>query len=1222
MSDGFINELTKRIMFLDGAMGTMIQRKGLSEADFRGSRFSGRDPDLNLRGNSEVLSLTQPEVISDIHSAFFDAGADIIETNTFNSTSISQGDYGLEDLAYEFSFEGAKIARKTADIYTAKTPDKPRYVAGVLGPLNKTLSLSPDVTNPGFRSVTFDEVVSSYTTAVRGLIDGGVDLLLIETIFDTLNAKAAVYAIKTYFRANNINVPIMISGTITDAAGRTLSGQTPEAFWYSLSHAEPFSFGLNCALGAETMRQYIEVLSETADCCINVHPNAGLPNEFGEYDDSPAHMAGILGDFAKDGLVNIVGGCCGTTPEHLKEIVAAVSPFKPRVLHKKKHYTTLSGLEPLLIKEDNLFVNVGERTNVTGSARFRKLITNKEYEKALEVALNQVENGAQIIDVNVDEAMLDSETEIVTFLNLLASEPEISRVPVMIDSSKWSVIEAGLKCLQGKGIVNSIDLKDGEASFIERGEKIRMYGAAAVVMAADEEGQADTFERKIEVCSRAYDILVNKVGLPPEDIIFDPAIFAIGTGMDEHRNYSVNFIESVKWIKKNLPYALVSGGVSNVSFSFRGNNPVREAIHSVFLYHAVKAGMDMGIVNPGQLTVYDDIEPDLLERVEDLVLNRNPDATERLLDVAASFNSTQTEEKEDPEWRKQDVNERLTYSLVKGITAFIEEDVEASRKSLPHAIDVIEGPLMGGMNRVGQLFGDGKMFLPQVVKSARVMKKAVSFLLPYVEAEKSSSPGASVSNGKIVLATVKGDVHDIGKNIVKVVLQCNNFEIIDLGVMVSAKTILDTAEKEKADIIGLSGLITPSLEEMVYIAKTMERRGMNIPLMVGGATTSDIHTAVKVAPAYGGVAVRVKDASLAVGISSRLIEKDSILEFKKEIEEHHNMIRDRRKSLNVEYYSLEDARARKLKLDWESFVPPVPAEHGVHVLKSVPLSVLKDHIDWKMVLHAWELKGKFPDILDDKVKGPEARKVLKDAEAMFDFMEKEGITASGVYGLFPANSNKQDGITVFEDEERKRIKTVLNTLRQQRKQVTTDTCIALSDFIAPIGYSDYFGAFAVTSGLGLERLIAEFEKKHDDYSSIMLKVMADRLAEAFAEYLHEQVRKIHWGFEPNETMGIKDLLGEKYRGIRPAPGYPTCPAHIDKEIIWDLLEVEKNIGITLTESAMMVPTASVSGFYFAHPESKYFSIGKITKEQITDWAERTKLSAKEAERWLSAVIAD
>ncbi len=1222
MSEGFINELKKRILFLDGAMGTMIQSKGLSEADFRGSRFLNRAADLYLKGNNEVLNLTRPKVISDIHAGFFDAGADIIETNTFNSTSISQSDYSLEDLAYEFSYEGAKIARKAADIYSEKTPLKPRYVAGVLGPLNKTLSLSPEVNNPGFRSVTFDEVVASYTTAVRGLIDGGADLLLIETIFDTLNAKAAVYAIKTYCRANTINMPIMISGTITDAAGRTLSGQTPEAFWYSLSHAGPFSFGLNCALGAETMRQYIEVLSETADCCINVHPNAGLPNEFGEYDDSPAHMAGILGGFAEDGLVNIVGGCCGTTPEHLKEIVAAVSPFKPRVLPEKKHHTFLSGLEPLVIKKDNLFVNVGERTNVTGSARFRKLITNKEYEKALEVALNQVENGAQIIDVNVDEAMLDSEKEIVTFLNLLASEPEISRVPVMIDSSKWSVIEAGLKCLQGKGIVNSIDLKDGEASFIERGEKVKLYGAAAVVMAADEEGQADTFERKIEVCSRAYDILINKVELPPVDIIFDPAIFAIGTGIDEHRNYSVNFIESVKWIKKNLPYTLVSGGVSNVSFSFRGNNPVREAIHSVFLYHAVKAGMDMGIVNPGQLTVYDDIDRDLLERVEDLVLNRDPDATERLLDVAASFTSKQIEEENDPEWRKQDVNERLKYSLVKGVTSFIEEDVEASRKSLPHAIDVIEGPLMGGMNKVGQLFGDGKMFLPQVVKSARVMKKAVSFLLPYVEAEKTSSPGASVSNGKIVLATVKGDVHDIGKNIVKVVLQCNNFEIIDLGVMVPAKTILDTSEKEKADIIGLSGLITPSLEEMVHISKTMERRGMNIPLMVGGATTSDIHTAVKVAPAYGGVVVRVKDASLAVGISARLIEMDSVLEFKKEIEEHHNMIRDRRKSLNVEYYSLEDARARKLNLDWESYSAPFPAEPGVHVLKSIPLSALKEYIDWKMVLYAWELKGKFPDILDDKLKGPEARKLLKDAESMFDFMDSEGITASGIYGIFPANSNEQDGIIIFQDEERKNSKSVLNTLRQQRKQITTETCIALSDFIAPVGYTDYFGVFAVTAGLGLERLITDFEKNHDDYSAIMIKVMADRLAEAFAEYLHQQVRKVHWAYDSNEDITLPGLLREKYRGIRPAPGYPTCPAHIDKEVIWDLLKVEENIGITLTESAMMVPSASVSGFYFAHPESKYFSIGKITREQILDWAERNNLSAKEAERWLSAVFAD
>ena len=1220
MSNNFIKELNNRILFLDGAMGTMIQRKRLTEADFRGNRFIERDEDLNLQGNNEVLNLTQPELITEIHASFLDVGADIIETNTFNSSSISQADYGLEDLSYEFSFEGAKIARKIADVYTEKTPSKPRYVAGVLGPLNKTLSLSPDVNNPGFRSVTFDEVVESYTTAVKGLIVGGADLLLIETIFDTLNAKAAVFAIKTYCKSKNIDIPIMISGTITDSAGRTLSGQTPEAFWHSLSHAEPFSFGLNCALGAETMKQYIEILSETVDCFINVHPNAGLPNELGEYDDSPSHMAGILADFAKDGLVNIVGGCCGTTPEHLEAIVKAVSPYKPRRPNKKKRSTFLSGLEPLEIKEDSLFVNVGERTNVTGSAKFRRLITNKEYEKALEVAVNQVENGAQIIDVNVDEAMLNSEEEIVTFLNLMASEPDISRVPVMIDSSKWSVIEAGLKCLQGKGVVNSIDLKDGEASFIERGEKIKMYGAAVVVMAADEEGQADTLEKKIEVCSRAYDILVNKVGLLPEDIIFDPAIFAIGTGIDIHRNYSVNFIGAVKWIKKNLPYSLVSGGVSNVSFSFRGNNPVREAINSVFLYHAVKAGMDMGIVNPGQLTVYDDIEPVLLERVEDLVLNRKPDATERLLEVADSFSSQKTAEKEDPQWRKLDINERLSYSLVKGITSFIEEDVEEVRKNMSQAIEVIEGPLMGGMGKVGELFGDGKMFLPQVVKSARVMKKAVSFLLPYIEEEKSNS--ASVSNGKIVMATVKGDVHDIGKNIVKVVLQCNNFEIIDLGVMVPAKTILDTAEAEKADIIGLSGLITPSLEEMVHIAREMEKRGMDLPLMLGGATTSDIHTAIKVAPAYSGVAVRVKDASLAVGISARLIGKDSILEFKKEIEEHHEEIRNRRKNLKVEYYSLEESRMRKLKLNWAEYTVPVPVKQGVHVLKNVSISTLREYIDWKMVLQAWEIKGKYPEVLEDGLKGEEARKVLKDAEAMIKFMDNKNISASGVYGIFPANSNDQDGIDIFLNEDRNKPFAVLNTLRQQRKQGTTEKCIALSDFIAPRGHRDYFGAFAVTAGMGVEELVTDFEDKHDDYSAIMVKVMADRLAEGFAEYLHKMIRMEYWGYGRNESTDIEALLGEKYVGIRPAPGYPTCPAHVDKLVIWDLLNVEENIGIVLTDSAMMVPPASVSGFYFANPESRYFSIGKITREQIHDWANQKDISVEEAERWLASVMVD
>ncbi len=1222
MSEKLISELKKRILFLDGAMGTMIQQKGLEEADFRGDLFAGREADLFIKGNNEVLNLTNPDIIRAIHRSFLDAGADIIETNTFNSTSISQADYGLEDLAYEISLQGALIAREEADIFTRQTALKPRFVAGVLGPLNKTLSLSPDVNDPGFRSVTFDEVVASYTTAVRGLIDGGVDLFLIETVFDTLNAKAAVYAIKTYCSLKGIDIPIMISGTITDAAGRTLSGQTTEAFWNSLRHGEPFSFGLNCALGAETMRQYIEVLAEKTDCFVNVHPNAGLPNELGDYDDSPSHMAGILAGFAKDGLVNIVGGCCGTTPEHLKAIVAAVSPFKPRKVVKKRGVTLLSGLEPLEIDEDSLFVNVGERTNVTGSARFKRLISSKDYEKALQVALDQVENGAQIIDVNVDEAMLDSEKEMVTFLNLMASEPDISRIPVMLDSSKWSVIEAGLKCLQGKGVVNSIDLKDGEDSFIERGKKIRLYGAAVVVMAADEDGQADSYERKIEVCGRAYDILVNKVGFPREDIIFDPAIFAIGTGLEEHRNYSVNFIEAVRWIKKNLPGALVSGGVSNVSFAFRGNNPVREAINSVFLFHAVKAGMDMGIVNPGQLTVYDDIDKELLEKVEDLVLNRKENATENLLEYAETMVSDHTETKNDPEWRKLEIGERLTYSLVKGITSFIEEDVEAVRKSLPYAIDVIEGPLMDGMNRVGELFGDGRMFLPQVVKSARVMKKAVSFLLPYVEAEKTSTPGESVSNGKIILATVKGDVHDIGKNIVKVVLQCNNFDIIDLGVMTPAKLILDTAEKEKADIIGLSGLITPSLEEMVHIAREMEKRGMNIPLMVGGATTSDIHTAVKIAPAYRGIAVRVKDASLAAGISASLIDRESILKFKEEIEIHHTKIRNRRKSLSVEYYSLMDARENKLRLDWEKYPPEIPLKTGVFVLKDISPEVLRTYIDWKMVLQAWELNGKYPEILEDRVKGTEARKVLTDAERMLEYIIDKGITASGVYGIFPANSDEKDVIEIYTDNSRKKVLTTLATLRQQRKQVTTTETVALCDFIAPRGYSDYIGAFAVTSGMGIAALAEEFEKENDDYSSIMLKVMADRLAEAFAEYLHEKVRRFEWGYEPEEDLGIEKLLKEQYRGIRPAPGYPTCPAHLDKKIIWELLKVEEKIGITLSDSAMMIPAASVSGFYFAHPQSRYFSIGRITGEQVEDWAVKKDISLEDAAYWLSSVIAD
>ncbi len=1212
--------MKERILILDGAMGTMIQRFGLSESDFRGERFRDLGAERTIRGNNEILNLTRPDVIKEIHNGFMEAGADIIETNTFNATSLSQKDYGFEDLSYELSRAGAAIAREAVDRFTERTPDKPRYVTGVLGPLSKTLSISPDVNNPGYRDVTFDEVVTSYTTSIEGLVDGGVDLLLIETIFDTLNAKAAVYAVKEYNKQQGTALPVMISGTIADMAGRTLSGQTVEAFWYSLSHADPFSIGMNCAFGADIMRQYIEVLAKAApDYPVSVHPNAGLPNELGEYDDSPSHMAGILEGFARDGLINIVGGCCGTTPEHLKAIAEAVAPHKPRALTGRKQYTFLSGLQPLVIRPDSLFVNVGERTNVTGSAKFKRLITSKNYEEALEVALHQVENGAQMIDVNVDEAMLDSVAEIKTFLNLLASEPDISKVPVMIDSSKWEVLEAGLKCLQGKGVVNSINLKEGPDVFRSRAERIRFYGAAVIVMAADESGQADTFERKIEVCSRAYRILTEELSFPPEDIIFDPAIFAIGTGIDEHRNYSVDFIRTVRWIKDNLPHALVSGGVSNVSFSFRGNNRIREAIHSVFLYHAIEAGMDMGIVNPGQLTVYDDIEPDLLERVEDLVLNRRSDATERLLDVADKYSGKNKKKDENPEWRNMSVDERLTYSLVKGITSYIDEDVEESRQEKSQALEVIEGPLMAGMNRVGTLFGDGKMFLPQVVKSARVMKKAVSILLPYIEEEKSGSDTAASTSGKIVMATVKGDVHDIGKNIVKVVLQCNNFEVIDLGVMVPTAQILDTAVKEKADIIGVSGLITPSLEEMVGLGKEMERRGMHLPLLVGGATTSDIHAAVKIAPVYSGIAARVKDASVAAGIAAGLMDSGKREAFKKEITGKYEEIRKRRNSVKIEYVPLQEARSKKLRLNWETYTPPVPVMPGVHDVRGVSVSDLEEYINWQMFLRAWEITGPYPDVLKDPDKGSEARKLMADAEKMLAVLKEGKPITAGVYGILPANTVHDDIIRIYTDEDRKTPLMDFTMLRQQRKQVTTDIFLSLADFIGPEGVRDYLGFFAVTAGLGVEELAAAFEKEHDDYSAIMVKLLADRLAEAFAEYLHLKIRKEYWGYSPREALTSDELLKERYQGIRPAPGYPACPSHRDKLKMWELMDVEERTGITLTGSAMMVPTASVSGFIFSHPESRYFTVGRIPEEQINEYVLKEGIDTSEIDTWLAAI---
>lgn len=1222
MIDTLNEQMRKRIIILDGAMGTMIQRYGLSENDFRGERFKKLDSERTIRGNNEILNITRPDVIREIHNGFLKAGADIIETNTFNATSLSQKNYGFQDLSFELSLKGAEIARAAADSFTERTPEKPRYVAGVLGPLSKTLSISPDVNNPGYRDVSFNEVVASYSASIAGLVDGGVDLLLIETIFDTLNAKAAVYAVKQYNKQHGTRVPVMISGTIADMAGRTLSGQTVEAFWYSLRHAEPFSIGLNCAFGADIMRQYIEVLAKAApDYPVSVHPNAGLPNELGEYDDSPSHMAGILEGFARDGLVNIVGGCCGTTPEHLRAIADAVASHKPRSLTEGKHYTFLSGLQPLEIRPESLFVNVGERTNVTGSAKFKQLITSKNYEGALEVALHQVENGAQIIDVNVDEAMLDSVKEMRAFLNLLASEPDISTVPVMIDSSKWDVLEAGLQCLQGKGVVNSINLKEGEDVFRYRAEQIRFYGAAVIVMAADEKGQADTFERKTAVCSRAYRILTEELSFPPEDIIFDPAIFAIGTGMEEHRGYSVDFIRTVKWIKEHLPFSLVSGGVSNVSFSFRGNNHLREAIHSVFLYHAIEAGMDMGIVNPGQLTVYDEIEPELLERVEDLVLNRRADATERLLDIADKYSGKGKKKDEDPRWRSLPVDERLTYSLVKGITSYIEEDVEESRKEKSQALHVIEGPLMAGMNRVGTLFGEGKMFLPQVVKSARVMKKAVSILVPYIEKEKSGMDGAPRTSGKIVMATVKGDVHDIGKNIVKVVLQCNNFEVIDLGVMIPTAQILDTAVRENADIIGVSGLITPSLEEMAGLAGEMERRGMNLPLLVGGATTSDIHAAVKIAPVYSGIAARVKDASVAAGIAARLMNPDKREIFRREINTKYEEIRNRRSSVIIEYVSMQEARSKKLRLDWETYVPSVPVLPGVHDLLNVSISELEPYVNWQMFLRAWEINGSYPDVLKDPVKGNEAQKLIKDAQQMLAFLKDGKLKTAGVYGILPANTIDDDTIRVYASEGRRTQLMDFTMFRQQRKQTTTDTFLSLADFIGPEGVKDYLGFFAVTAGLGVADISAGFEKEHDDYSAIMVKILADRLAEAFAEYLHLKVRRELWGYSPDENLSHDDLLKERYRGIRPAPGYPACPSHRDKLKIWKLMNVESRTGISLTESAMMVPAASVSGFFFSHPQSRYFTVGRVPKEQIDEYASKEGIPASEMKKWLAAILA-
>ncbi len=1201
-------------------MGTMIQRYQLTEDDFRGERFKNHPSDL--KGNNDLLNLTRPDVIKAIHAEYLDAGADIIETNTFSTQRISLADYHMEELAYELSYEGARLAREAADEYNLKTPDKPRFVAGAVGPTNRTASLSPDVNDPGYRAVTFDDLAEAYYEQVRGLVDGGSDLLLIETIFDTLNAKAALFAVQRYEQESGKRLPIMISGTITDASGRTLSGQTVEAFWNSIRHANLLSVGLNCALGAREMRPYLEELSEKADVFISAYPNAGLPNEFGAYDETPHETAHQVDDFIKAGLVNIVGGCCGTTPDHIKCIADKAAKHAPRPKPQVAPYMRLSGLEAVTITPEANFVNVGERTNITGSPKFSKLILAENYEEALTVARQQVEGGAQVIDINMDEGMIDSEAVMVKFLNLVASEPDIAKLPIMVDSSKWTVIEAGLKCLQGKGIVNSISLKEGEEKFREQAQKILSYGAATVVMAFDEQGQADNYERRIEICKRSYDILVNEIGFPPQDIIFDPNILTVATGLEEHNNYAVDFINATRWIKENLPYAKVSGGVSNISFSFRGNNVVREAMHSAFLYHAIKAGMDMGIVNAGMLEVYEEIPKPLLERVEDVLLNRRPDATERLVEYAETVKAKGKEIVKDEAWRNEPVEKRLSHALVKGIVEYLDNDVEEARQKYPRPLEVIEGPLMDGMNIVGDLFGSGKMFLPQVVKSARVMKKAVAYLLPFIEAEKLKNAGGNErsSAGKVLLATVKGDVHDIGKNIVGVVLACNNFEIIDLGVMVPAQKIIEEAKKQQVDIIGLSGLITPSLDEMVHFAKEIEREGFTIPLIVGGATTSRIHAAVKIAPNYSGPAIHVLDASRSVTVCSTLMSKDNRDEYIQNIKQEYEKAREAHlnKRSDKRFLSIDEARSNKYQIDLETFAPVKPSFIGTKVFEAFPLKELVPYIDWTPFFHTWELRGSYPKIFDDKNVGPEAKKLFDDAQQLLQkVIDQNLLQASGVIGFWPANSVGDD-IELYSDESRTQLLTRIHTLRQQAEKAAGEPYYALSDFIAPkeSGIPDYFGGFAVTTGIGCDELVARYEADHDDYNSIMIKAIADRLAEAFAEKMHELVRREYWGYARGEELTNQQLIKEEYQGIRPAPGYPACPEHTEKVTLFDLLKATENAHIRLTESMAMLPTAAVSGFYFAHPQSRYFGLGKIGKDQVEDYAKRKNMSVETAERWL------
>ena len=1209
MTHPFVSALGKRILLLDGGMGTMIQAHNLTEADYRGQRFADHMGDQ--RGNNDLLTLTQPDIIADIHRAYLDAGADVIETNTFNSTSISLADYHLSDLAYELNREGAALARKVVD---ERGGD--RWVCGVLGPTNKTASLSPDVNNPGHREVSFDTLVDAYREAAQGLLDGGADLLMIETVFDTLNCKAAIAAVQEVSK-----VPLLISATITDASGRTLSGQTVEAFWNAVRHAKPALIGLNCALGPDQLRAYVDELGRIADVPVSCHPNAGLPNPMGGYDLDAAAMADDIGEWARAGLVNVVGGCCGTTPQHIAAMAAAVKGVRPRTIPDIPARCRLSGLEAFNIGADSLFVNVGERTNVTGSAQFKKLILEDQYEKAVEVARQQVENGAQVIDVNMDEGMLDGVQAMVRFLNLIAAEPDIARVPVMVDSSRWEIIEAGLKCIQGKAIVNSISLKEGEASFLAHARGAKRYGAAVVVMAFDEQGQADSLQRRIDICERSFRILVDQVGFAPEDIIFDPNIFAIATGISEHDRYAIDFIAAIKGIRERCPGTLISGGVSNVSFSFRGNNAVREAIHSVFLYHAIRAGMTMGIVNAGALAVYEEIEPGLRERVEDVVLARREDATERLLEVAHTAESA-ARTGADLSWREQPVEKRLAHALVNGIADYVQADTEEARQKADRPIHVIEGPLMAGMNIVGDLFGAGKMFLPQVVKSARVMKKAVSHLIPYIEAEKSEGAKAK---GKILLATVKGDVHDIGKNIVAVVLQCNNYEVINLGVMVPATQILETARREQVDIIGLSGLITPSLEEMAHVAREMERQSFQVPLLIGGATTSRMHTAVRIEPNYHGPVVYVKDASRAVGVASHLLSEDSRDGFVKNLAEEYRIAREQHaaKDKKIKWITLEEARANRPVVDFAADLPVPPRQPGIHVLKDYPLKELRQYIDWTPFFHVWDLKASYPRILDDPTLGEQARKVYEDANRFLDqIVHERSLHARVVIGLFPANA-VGDAIEVYTDEQRTEVAERLHFLRQQVERPKGKANQCLADFVAPkdSGIPDWIGLFAVNAGIGLDELVARYRADQDDYNEIMAKALADRLAEALAERMHEYVRTELWGYSAGEYLDNRALIREEYPGIRPAPGYPACPEHTEKRTIWSLLEVEKRIGATLTESCAMVPTAAVSGYYFGHRAAKYFAVGRVGRDQVADYAARKQMSVEEVERWLVSNLA-